>query len=120
MKTKALLVLVAGLMALAVSAQEFKCEDNFKALAASVKAQDYAAPTKPEQQVVVSTPPASAVIPSNKPDDGESFFVRRGPPFGGHISSHLLMCFFYFIIGTRHECTHVLIHWEYLNPRPFL
>ncbi|RYD92606.1 MAG: hypothetical protein EOP54_20535, partial [Sphingobacteriales bacterium] len=41
MKTKALIVLVTGLMAMAVSAQEFKCGENFKWLEESVKAKDY-------------------------------------------------------------------------------
>ncbi len=41
MKTKTLSVLFAGLLALAVSAQEFKCEDNFKGFETSVKTHDY-------------------------------------------------------------------------------
>lgn len=45
MKTRAFLVMVAGCFALAVNAQEFKCEDNFKALGASVKSKDYATAT---------------------------------------------------------------------------
>jgi hypothetical protein len=45
MKTRAFLVAVTGFMAVAVSAQEFKCEDNFKALGASVQSQDYATAT---------------------------------------------------------------------------
>jgi len=41
MKTKALLVLIAGVAALAAHAQEFKCEDNYKALQQSVKVKAY-------------------------------------------------------------------------------
>lgn len=43
MKTKALLVMIAGIMAMAVNAQEFKCDDNFKELENKVKAKDYSA-----------------------------------------------------------------------------
>jgi len=42
MKIKALLVLIAGFVVLCGQAQEFKCEDNYKALVQSVKAKAYA------------------------------------------------------------------------------
>jgi tetratricopeptide (TPR) repeat protein len=41
MKTKALIVLIAGVLALSANAQDFKCEDNYKVLEQKVKEQAY-------------------------------------------------------------------------------